>query len=45
MYKLDIPIDNKEAAAIERRRKLEKDRQDRIFNARARTIGVSKQLL
>ena len=41
MYKLDIPLDLKEAAAIERRRKLEKERQNRIFNARVRTIGVS----
>jgi len=41
MYKLDIPLDLKEAAAIERRHKLEIDRQNRVFNSRIRTIGVS----
>lgn len=41
MYKLDLPIDLKEAAAIERRRNLELERQSRIFNAKVRTIGVS----
>ncbi|CAK8689591.1 RIB43A-like with coiled-coils protein 2 [Clavelina lepadiformis] len=45
MYKLDIPIDLKEAAAIERRRKLEKERQNRIFNAKIRTIGVDLDAL
>ncbi|XP_078488172.1 protofilament ribbon protein [Ciona intestinalis] len=40
MYKLDIPLDLREAAAIERRRKLEKERQNRIFNSKIRTIGV-----
>ncbi|KAM9326937.1 RIB43A-like with coiled-coils protein 2 [Gastrophryne carolinensis] len=40
MYKLDLPIDPKEAAAIERRRNREQQRQSRIFNARVRTIGV-----
>ena len=42
MYKLDIQVDLKEAAAIERRRNMEKQRQSRIFNARERTIGVSR---
>lgn len=41
MYKLDIQVDTREAAAIERRRTLEQERQKRIFNARERTIGVS----
>ena len=40
MYKLDIRVDTKESAAIERRRNLERQRQSRIFNARERTIGV-----
>ncbi len=42
MYKLDLPIDIKEKAAIERRRRAEKERQGRIFNARNRQIGVMK---
>lgn len=42
MYKLDLPIDLKEKAAIERRRQLEKERQSRIFNNKQRLIGVSK---
>ena len=40
MYKLDLPIDLKEQAAIERRRRLEKERQGRIFNNKYRLIGV-----
>ncbi|XP_071980404.1 RIB43A-like with coiled-coils protein 1 [Engystomops pustulosus] len=40
MYKLDLPIDPKELAAVERRRNKEQQRQSRIFNAKARTIGV-----
>ena len=40
MYKLDIRVDMKEAAATERRRMLEQQRKERIFNARQRTIGV-----
>jgi hypothetical protein len=42
MYKLDLPIDLKEKAAIERRRRAEKERQGRIFNSRNRQIGVLK---
>lgn len=44
MYKLDLPVDYKEAAAIERRRAMEEDRKTRIFNAKTRQIGVSKVL-
>ncbi|KAM3912282.1 RIB43A-like with coiled-coils protein 1 [Leptodactylus fuscus] len=40
MYKLDLPVDLKEVAAIERRRNREQQRQSRIFNAKFRTIGV-----
>ena len=42
MYKLDIRVDTREAAAIEKRRSLEQQRQRRIFDARERTIGVSR---
>ncbi|CAF4898337.1 unnamed protein product [Rotaria sp. Silwood1] len=45
MYKLDLPIDLKEKAAIERRRRAEKERQGRIFNAKYRQIGVDKEAL
>ena len=45
MYKLDIPIDYKEAAAIERRRHMEENRKSRIFNAKTRTIGIDLQAL
>lgn len=40
MYKLDLPPDPKETAAIERRRNREQQRQSRIFNTRYRTMGV-----
>jgi len=43
MYKLDIPLDRKEAAAIQRRKHLETERQSRIFNAKQRLIGIDKQ--
>lgn len=45
MYKLDLPIDYKEAAAIERRRTLEEQRKNRIFNAKTRIIGVDLQAI
>lgn len=45
MYKLDLPIDFKEQAAIERRRRLEKERQGRIFNNKHRLIGIDKNAL
>jgi len=45
MYKLDLPIDYKEAAAIERRRVMEEERKSRIFNAKTRTIGVDRQAI
>lgn len=44
MYKLDLAIDIKEKAAIERRRQLEKDRQERIFNNKQRLIGVTTKI-
>ncbi|XP_044124556.1 RIB43A-like with coiled-coils protein 2 [Bufo gargarizans] len=45
MYKLDLPIDLKEVAAIERRRNREQQRQSRIFNAKVRTMGVDVAVL
>lgn len=36
-----LPEDRKQAAAIERRRRIEEERKNRIFNARQRLIGVS----
>lgn len=43
MYKLDLPLDAKEAACIKRRQQLERERQNRIFNAKERLIGIDKQ--
>ncbi|XP_078520631.1 RIB43A-like with coiled-coils protein 2 [Lissotriton helveticus] len=45
MYKLDLPLDLKEVAAIERRRNREQQRQSRIFNAKVRTMGVDVEVL
>ncbi|CAF1570306.1 unnamed protein product [Rotaria magnacalcarata] len=45
MYKLDIPLNLKETAAIERRRRAEKERQGRVFNSKYRQIGVDKEAL
>ena len=41
MYKLDLPVDMKETAAIQRRRNAELQRQSRIFNARVRVGRLS----
>ena len=41
MYKLDLPIDNAENAAIQRRRNQEFQRRSQIFDAKTRIIGVS----
>jgi len=40
MYKVDIPLDTKESAAIQARKNKEAARKSRIFDARQRTIGV-----
>ena len=45
MYKLDLPVDYKEAAAIERRRNQEEQRKSRIFNAKTRLIGIDQQAI
>jgi len=41
MYKVDIPLDTKEAAAIARRKSAEAARKERIFNPKLRQYGVS----
>nr|XP_033777922.1 RIB43A-like with coiled-coils protein 1 [Geotrypetes seraphini]XP_033777933.1 RIB43A-like with coiled-coils protein 1 [Geotrypetes seraphini]XP_033777943.1 RIB43A-like with coiled-coils protein 1 [Geotrypetes seraphini] len=45
MYKVDVAPDLKDVATIERRRNREHQRQSRIFNAKARTIGVDVEAL
>uniref|UniRef100_A0A0B7A525 RIB43A-like with coiled-coils protein 2 n=1 Tax=Arion vulgaris TaxID=1028688 RepID=A0A0B7A525_9EUPU len=45
MYKLDLPVDYKQAAAIERRRAMEEERKTRIFNSKVRQIGIDKQAI
>jgi len=45
MYKLDLPVDLKEAAAVERRRAQEEQRKTRIFNSKTRMIGVDELAL
>ncbi|KAM6284251.1 RIB43A-like with coiled-coils protein 2 [Spheniscus humboldti] len=45
MSRLGLQRDLQEAAALERRRQRELQRQSRIFNARVRTIGVDKDAL
>ncbi|KAM6314446.1 RIB43A-like with coiled-coils protein 2 [Podargus strigoides] len=45
MSRLGVQRDLQEAAALERRRQRELQRQSRIFNARVRTIGVDKDAL
>merc|ERR1712106_28286 len=45
MYKLDLPLEKKEAAAIARRQKNEEERKERIFDARTRIIGVDREAL
>ncbi|XP_029654494.1 RIB43A-like with coiled-coils protein 2 [Octopus sinensis] len=41
MFKFDVPLDKKESAYIERRRRLEEERKARIFNSKYRTIGFN----
>ncbi|XP_030642902.1 RIB43A-like with coiled-coils protein 2 [Chanos chanos] len=45
MNTVELLSDRLEAARIERRRNRELQRQDRIFNARVRTIGIDKDAL
>eukprot|EP01135_Chromosphaera_perkinsii_P003612 Nk52_evm21s249 gene=Nk52_evmTU21s249 len=45
MHKVDLPLDQKEAAAILRRRMMEEERKKRIFDSKVRTIGVDLEAL
>ncbi|KAM5173043.1 RIB43A-like with coiled-coils protein 2 [Mantella aurantiaca] len=45
MLKLDLPVDQKEATVLQRRRDAELQRQSRVFNTGIRTIGVDKDAL
>jgi len=45
VLKPDLPPDQKEFLAIERRRRLEEERKSRIFNSKQRTMGVDKAAL
>ncbi|XP_065141671.1 RIB43A-like with coiled-coils protein 1 [Paramisgurnus dabryanus] len=40
MYKVDVPVNDCELKAVERRRSAEVERRTRIFNPRVRVIGV-----
>ena len=40
MFLLNLPVNVREQAAIERRRREEKERSSRIFNVKYRTLGV-----
>ncbi|XP_041747033.1 RIB43A-like with coiled-coils protein 2 isoform X1 [Coregonus clupeaformis] len=45
MYNIELLSDRIAAASLERRRNRETERQDRIFNAKVRTIGIDKVAL
>ncbi|CAF1098143.1 unnamed protein product [Adineta ricciae] len=45
MFLRNLPIDIREQAAVERRRRQEKERLSRIFNVKYRTIGVDRVAL
>lgn len=45
MYKVDLPVDNSAALAVERRRAAEAARQSRIFNPRNRVMGLDLHAL
>uniref|UniRef100_A0A8C1P7Z2 RIB43A-like with coiled-coils protein 1 n=1 Tax=Cyprinus carpio TaxID=7962 RepID=A0A8C1P7Z2_CYPCA len=45
MYKVDLPVDESALQAVERRRAAEAERKSRIFNPRARVIGVDLRVL
>ncbi len=44
MFLLNLPVNTKELAAIERRRRAETERLSRIFNVKYRTIGVGSTM-
>ena len=45
MYKLDLPVDQTEMKAAERRRSAETTRKARIFNTRHRVMGIDVDAL
>lgn len=45
MYKLDLPVDQSEVKAAERRRSAETTRKARIFNTRHRVMGIDVDAL
>ncbi|XP_077074229.1 RIB43A-like with coiled-coils protein 1 [Siphateles boraxobius] len=45
MYKVDLPMDESEQRAVERRQAAEAERKSRIFNSRSRVIGVDLRAL
>ncbi|KAL2914447.1 hypothetical protein HK105_206014 [Polyrhizophydium stewartii] len=45
MYKVEILGDNLQAAAIQRRKRLDEERKQRIFNPRVRVLGIDLQAL
>ncbi|XP_026055869.1 RIB43A-like with coiled-coils protein 1 [Carassius auratus] len=45
MYKVDLPVEESAQRAVERRQAAEAERKKRIFNSRARVIGVDLRTL
>ena len=45
MFFVNLPVNMKEQAAIERRRRDEQQRVSRIFNEKYRTIGVCSLMI
>ena len=45
MYKLDLPIDLREANGIQQKRYIENERKSRIFNSKIRQIGVHLKII
>ncbi|KAI9366151.1 RIB43A-domain-containing protein [Zopfochytrium polystomum] len=45
MYRVEIPLDSLQQAAITRRQNLDRDRKTRIFDPKIRTIGIDAQAL
>lgn len=45
MFKLDLPVDRREAAALQARRQREEERKTRIFDSKQRTMGFDYDML
>ncbi len=45
MYKVEILSDKLEQEAISRRRRLDEERKERIFNPKLRVLGVCRGLM